>query len=67
MVPSIIADFQAQGNVLLSGDLNGWTGTEPDVTDPQGNNHVFGQSPPFTTPTITRGNNLDSEMNPVHN
>ena len=32
---SEIGDFQAQGNVLLTGDLNGQTGIEPDVMDPQ--------------------------------
>ena len=31
--------------------------------DPQGNNHVFGQAPLFTTPTITHRNNLDFEIN----
>ena len=31
--------------------------------DPQGNNHVFSQAPLFTTPTIIRQNNLDSEIN----
>ena len=60
---SEIADFQAQGNVLLTGDLNGRTGIEPDVMDPQGNNHVFDQALLFTTPTITHRNNLDSEIN----
>ncbi|KAI9543533.1 Voltage-dependent N-type calcium channel subunit alpha-1B [Dissostichus eleginoides] len=38
---SEIAYFQAQGNVLLTGDLNGRTGIEPDVIDPQGSHHVF--------------------------
>ncbi|XP_044033497.1 forkhead box protein B2-like isoform X2 [Siniperca chuatsi] len=38
---SEIAHFQAQGNVLLTGDLKGRTGIEPDVIDRQGNNHVF--------------------------
>ncbi|XP_044033496.1 uncharacterized protein LOC122867160 isoform X1 [Siniperca chuatsi] len=60
---SEIAHFQAQGNVLLTGDLKGRTGIEPDVIDRQGNNHVFGQSPLFTTATITHRNNLDSEIN----
>ena len=46
---SEIPYFQAQGNVFLTGDLYGWTGTEPGVNDP----HVFDQSPLFTTPTIT--------------
>ena len=49
--------------MLLIGDLNGRTGTEPDIIDPQGNNHVFGQSPLFTTPTITHRKNLDSVIN----
>ena len=31
--------------------------------DPQDNNHVFGQAPMFTTPTITCRKNLDSEIN----
>ena len=60
---SEITYFQAQGNMLLTGDLNGPTGTEPDVIDPQGNNHVFGQFILFTKPTITHQNNFDSEIN----
>lgn len=40
-----ITHFQAQGNVLLHGDLNERTGTEHDIEDPQGNNHMFGQTP----------------------
>lgn len=39
-----IASFQAQGNVLVTGDLNGRTGIEPDVIDLQGSSHVFDQS-----------------------
>ena len=58
-----MAYFQAQGNVILIGDLNGPTGIEPGVIYQQGNNHVFGQFPLFTTPTITHWNNLDSEIN----
>lgn len=46
---SEITYFQAQGKVLLTGDLNGRTGIEPDVIDPQGINHVFGQSPVYHT------------------
>lgn len=48
--------------MLLTGDLNGLTGIKPDVIDPAGQ-HVFGQSPLFTTPTIAHRNNLDSEIN----
>ena len=62
-IHSEIADFQAQGNVLLTGDLNEQTGIELDVMDPQGNNHVFDQALLFTTPTIPCRNNLDSEIN----
>ena len=60
---SEIAYFQAQGNVLLTGDLNGRTGIEPDVIDPQGSHHVFGEPPLFTTPTVSHRNSLDSEIN----
>ena len=49
--------------MLLTGDLNGQTGIELDVIDSQGKNHVLGHAPLFITPTITRRNNLDSELN----
>jgi len=57
------AYFQAQGNVLLTGDLNARTGIEPDVIDPQNHKHVFDQAPLFNTPTLTHRNNLDCEIN----
>ena len=60
---SEITHFQAQGNVILFGDLNARTGIEPDVLDPKGNDHVFGRTPLFTTPTLPHRNNLDSAMN----
>ena len=49
--------------MLLIEDLNGRTGIEPDIIDPRDNNHVFGQSSLFTTPTIIHRNNLDSVTN----
>lgn len=58
-----INHFQAQGNVLLCGDLNARTGCEPDSIDPQGNNHVFGQTTLYVTPTIINQNDLDCEIN----
>lgn len=58
-----INHFQAQGNVLLCGDLNARTGCEPDSIDPQGSSHVFGQTPLYVTPTIINQNDLDCEIN----
>ena len=58
-----ICHFQAQGNVLLCGDFNARTGTEPDCIDPQGNDHVFGNTPLYLTPTTTKRNNPDSTIN----
>ena len=60
---SEITNFQAQGHVILFGDLNARTGIEPDVIDPKGNNHVFGHSSIFATPTIPHRNNLDFQIN----
>nr|WPH61295.1 reverse transcriptase [Somniosus microcephalus] len=58
-----ISHFQAQGKVIICGDLNARTGCEPDFIDPQGNNHVFGQTPLDVTPAIANRNNLDREIN----
>ena len=44
-----ISYFQAQGSVLICGDLNARTGTEPDFISTQGDKHIPGP-PPFTPP-----------------
>ncbi len=41
---SEINHFQAQGSVLVCGDLNARTGSLPDYTTDSGNNYIFGQS-----------------------
>ncbi|KAI4904413.1 hypothetical protein NFI96_007497 [Prochilodus magdalenae] len=55
--------FQAQGNVLLIGDFNARTGTEPDIINTHGNKHVFGHSVLFSAPTELKRNSLDSTVN----
>ncbi|KAI4895529.1 hypothetical protein NFI96_009779 [Prochilodus magdalenae] len=54
--------FQAQGNVLLCGDFNDRTGSEPDTTDTGGNKNIFKTSPNLT-PTATPRFNPDSAVN----
>ena len=41
-----ICRFQAQGNVLICGDLNARTGCRPDSNPDNGNVHIFGQNFP---------------------
>lgn len=58
-----INSFQAQGNILLCGDFNARTGTEPDCIDPAGNSHIFNNlSAPLIPITMTR-NNPDKTIN----
>ena len=58
-----IRHYQAQGNVLLVGDLNARTGCEPDIVDPAGNSHIFGQSSLHLTPTTRHRHNQDHIKN----
>jgi len=58
-----ISHFQAQGNVLLCGDFNARTGSEPDDIDPKGDEYVFGQDPPSITGKLPPRNNLDQTVN----
>ena len=50
-------------NVLLVGDLNARTGCEPDIVDPAGNSHIFGQSSLHLTPTTSHRHNQDPVVN----
>ena len=38
-----ISRYQSQGNVLICGDLNARTGTEPDLIHTKGDKHIPGQ------------------------
>lgn len=58
-----ISRFQAQGNVLLCGDFNARTGSEPDYIDPKGNQYIFGQSSLGLTRNLPARNNLDQTVN----
>ncbi len=49
--------------MLLCGDFNTRTGSEPDNIDPKGNEHVFGQNPPSLTKNLPPRNNLDQTVN----
>ena len=50
-----ICHFQARGNVLLCGDFNARTGTEPDYRPPRKRScTVFGNTPLYLTPTTTK-------------
>ena len=59
---SQINHFQAQGSVLICGDLNARTGSLPDYTTENGNNHIFGQSFPQNIVNFPR-NNTDDQVN----
>ncbi len=59
---SEINHFQAQGSVLICGDLNARTGSLPDYTTDNGNNYIFGQSFPQNTVNFPR-NNSDEQVN----
>ena len=54
--------YQTQGNVLICGDLNARTGTEPDLINTHGDKHIPGQIniPP---PPHQHRNNLDKTVN----
>ena len=58
-----IVHFQAQGNVMVCGDLNARTGIENDSIDPKGIKHVFGQAPLHLSPTQMWRNNPDKLIN----
>ncbi len=49
--------------MLLCGDFNTRTGSEPDNIDPKGNEHVFGQNPPRVSQKTSPRNNLDQAVN----
>ena len=57
-----ISRYQSQGNVLICGDLNVRTGTEPDLIHTKGDKHISGQIniPP---PSHLHRNNFDKSVN----
>ena len=57
-----ICRFQAQGKVLICGDLNARTGTHPDSYSESGNKHIFGQNFPRNTTNLPR-HNSDPQIN----
>lgn len=57
-----ISYFQAQGSVLICGDLNARTGTEPDFISTQGDKHIPGQVS-IPLPSQPRRNNFDKTVN----
>ena len=57
-----ICSFQAQGSVLICGDLNARTGSLPDYSTELGNIHVFGQNFPHNTTNLPRSNS-DPQVN----
>lgn len=58
-----IITFQAQGKVLLCGDFNARTGSEPDYTDAGGNHHIFGHPSLYSSPIINNRNSPDQILN----
>ena len=60
---SQINDFQAQGKVLICGDLNARTGSLPDFTSDDGNNHILGSSFPQDLMNLHFRNTSDKIIN----
>ncbi|KAK3511279.1 hypothetical protein QTP70_034774, partial [Hemibagrus guttatus] len=54
--------FQAQGNVLICGDLNARTGALPDLNTEDGSNFIFGQHYPRNLTNLPH-HNFDSQVN----
>ncbi|KAK3538156.1 hypothetical protein QTP70_032475 [Hemibagrus guttatus] len=54
--------FQAQGNVLICGDLNARTGALPDLNTEDGNYFIFGQHYPRNLTDLPH-HNFDSQVN----
>ena len=57
-----ISHYQAQGSVLICGDLNARTGVEPDYITPQGDKHIPGQMS-IPLPSYPHRNNVDKTVN----
>ncbi|KAL6455216.1 hypothetical protein MHYP_G00363500 [Metynnis hypsauchen] len=57
-----ISSFQAQGSVLICGDLNAHTGSLPDFNTEQGNNYIFGHQHPGNISDLPRFNS-DPQVN----
>lgn len=53
--------FQAQGSVLIMGDLNSRTGEEADITSTEGDSYITGDHLNF--PILTNRNNYDKNTN----
>ena len=60
---SEIRNYQAQGNVLLIGNVNARTESESDIVDSAGNSHIFRTSSVHLIPTSTKINSLDYTVN----
>lgn len=61
-IKSEINPFQAQGNVLICGDLNARTCEEPDFTNTPGNNYIFVNNHLYL-PFHSHRNNYDKKTN----
>ena len=57
-----ISFYQTQGNMLICGDLNARTGTEPDLINTQGDKHIPGQIN-IPSPSQRNRNNFDKTVN----
>ncbi|XP_037603419.1 uncharacterized protein LOC119475038 isoform X2 [Sebastes umbrosus] len=57
-----INHYQAQGSVLICGDLNARTGIEPDCINPQGDKHIPDQIS-IPLPSHPHRNNFDKTVN----
>ncbi|KAL6484036.1 hypothetical protein MHYP_G00089090 [Metynnis hypsauchen] len=57
-----ISSFQAQGSVLICGDLNARAGSLPNFNTKQGNNYIFGHQNPRNTTDLPRFNS-DPQVN----
>jgi len=57
-----INHFQAQGSVLMCGDLNARTGSLSDYTTDNGNNYIFGQSFQQNSVNLSKTNS-DTQVN----
>ena len=57
-----ISFYQTQGNMLICGDLNARTGTEPDLINAQGDKHTPGQIN-IPSPLQRNRNNFEKTIN----
>lgn len=59
---SQICHYQGQGNIIIWGDFNAWTGAQPEVISSQGDSFITQQAPTIHLHLLPR-NNFDTLMN----